>query len=223
LPIGHDRLEYSTQSLFRTSPTLKSAMEQAGGYCQQRGVPYAAVTNGHQTIAFIGARSDGLSPYDAPSLVFPSLQFMAARFIELWNTLSKPAIERVRQFAPDCSVRAAAVYLAINALASFAAFALTRLFGWDFGFSGSPQARDWVQCLVAGFGAMVLFRSSLFTVRAGDREIGFGPARENRILRRKVASPQRLNIQGPSQAAASSIGTRLQARPCRRHSAPWFS
>lgn len=77
---------------------------------------------------------------------------------------------------------AAAVYLAINALASLAAFALTRLFGWDFGFNGSPQAREWVQCLVAGFGAMVLFRSSLFTVRAGDREIGFGPARVLQVL-----------------------------------------
>src|ERR1017187_6767466 len=93
LPVGHDRLEYSISSLFRTSPPLKLAMEQVGGYCQRRGVPFAAVTNGHQLAAFIGSRNDGLSPYDGIALVFPSLEFMSTRFIELWNTISRPAIE----------------------------------------------------------------------------------------------------------------------------------
>jgi hypothetical protein len=62
LPVGHDRLGYSMQTLFRSSPALKTAMEQAGSYCQQRAVPYAAVTNGHQLVAFIGARTEQNPP-----------------------------------------------------------------------------------------------------------------------------------------------------------------
>lgn len=94
LPVGHDRLEYPIPSLFRLSPTLKAAMEQVGGYCQNRGVPFAAVTNGYQLVAFLGSRNDSLSPYEGTALVFPSLEFMSARFLDLWNTLSRPALEQ---------------------------------------------------------------------------------------------------------------------------------
>ncbi|MGD0498781.1 MAG: hypothetical protein ABSC23_10135 [Bryobacteraceae bacterium] len=93
LPVGHDRLEYSIPALLRTSPALKKAMEQVGGYCQQRGVPCAAVTNGHQLVVFVGSRADGLSPYEGACQVFPSLEFMAQRFVALWNALSKEAVE----------------------------------------------------------------------------------------------------------------------------------
>jgi hypothetical protein len=93
LPVGHDRLDYSVPSLLRLSPALKIAIHQVGGYCQNRGVPFAAVTNGHQLVAFIGSRNDGLSPYEGTALVFPSIEFMRARFLDLWNTLSRSALE----------------------------------------------------------------------------------------------------------------------------------
>jgi hypothetical protein len=93
LPVGHERIEYSIPSLLRTSNSLKAAMEQVGGYCQTRGVPFAVVTNGNQLVTFIASRSDGLSPYEGTALVFPSLTFASSHFLDFWNTLSKPALE----------------------------------------------------------------------------------------------------------------------------------
>jgi hypothetical protein len=73
---------------------------------------------------------------------------------------------------------AAMGYVLINAAASAAALAAILTFGWTFGLD--PQTdRDAVvaaQLLVAGFGSMALFRSSLFTVRVGDQDVGIGPS-----------------------------------------------
>jgi len=69
----------------------------------------------------------------------------------------------------------ALLYLALNGSASALALALIHLYGWNFGAS-SPTAVRWTQVLVAGVSAMALFRTSLFTVRAGDKDIGVGPS-----------------------------------------------
>ena len=61
------------------------------------------------------------------------------------------------------------------------ALALSRGYGWTFG-AGASVAR-WTQVLVAGLGAIALFRTSLFTVRAGDKDIGVGPATFLQIFR----------------------------------------
>ena len=45
------------------NPT-KSAIEQVLSYCQERGVPLAAISNGHQLILFLASRLDGISPLD---------------------------------------------------------------------------------------------------------------------------------------------------------------
>jgi predicted type IV restriction endonuclease len=45
VPVGKQQLEYSIPGLFRDSPNLKGAMEQAAQYCQSRGVPFAAISN----------------------------------------------------------------------------------------------------------------------------------------------------------------------------------
>lgn len=66
-------------------------------------------------------------------------------------------------------------YAAINAGASLAALALSRVFGWNFGLDDNDQVR-WTQVLVTGFGAMALFRSSLFIVRVAGQDIGAGPS-----------------------------------------------
>jgi hypothetical protein len=60
-------------------------------------------------------------------------------------------------------------YVAINSAASVGALGLIRANGW-FG-----TAR-WTQILMAGVSAMAFFRSSLFVVRAGDRDVGVGPS-----------------------------------------------
>ncbi len=75
----------------------------------------------------------------------------------------------------------ALLYVALNAAASLLALGLSRGYGWSFGAAG--ESVRWTQVLVAGVGAMALFRTSLFTVRAGDRDIGVGPGSFLEIFR----------------------------------------
>lgn len=73
--------------------------------------------------------------------------------------------------SPGSALRSlpAIFYVAINAAASaLALFIIHRNPSWF-----SPR---WEQDLVAGISSMALFRTSLFTVRAGDRDIGVGPS-----------------------------------------------
>jgi hypothetical protein len=94
LPVGSYRLEQPIPSLLRTTPELKAAMEQVARYCQQRGVPYAAVSNGHQLVVFVASRSDGKAPFDGTAIVFASLSHMRDSFLDLWNLVSKNALEQ---------------------------------------------------------------------------------------------------------------------------------
>lgn len=67
----------------------------------------------------------------------------------------------------------ALLYIVVNALASLFALNALRVFGW---LSDDVPLRElYKQVLVAGLGAMALFRSSLFVFRAGNSEINFGP------------------------------------------------
>ena len=77
--------------------------------------------------------------------------------------------------------RPALLYIALNVAASVLGLALIRSYGWTFG--PSSGSHRWTQVLVAGAGAMALFRTSLFTVRAGDRDIGVGPGSFLQIFR----------------------------------------
>jgi hypothetical protein len=71
------------------------------------------------------------------------------------------------------------LYVALNAAMALGALALIRSFGWRFGVDpsdGDSGALLATQLLVAGFGSAALFRTSLFTVRVGDEDIGVGPS-----------------------------------------------
>lgn len=92
LPVGVETLEYSLSTLFRDFPNLKSAIEQVAGYCQTRGVPFGVVTNGHQLVAFLATRNDGVAPFEGKAIVFDSLDRMLANYLDLWQTLSEPAV-----------------------------------------------------------------------------------------------------------------------------------
>jgi len=83
---------------------------------------------------------------------------------------------------PALYSRPAAIYLAINAAASAGALRLIHVFDLKFGAT-APAAVDWTRVLVAGVGAMAFFRTSLFTVRAGDKDIAVGPASFLQIFR----------------------------------------
>lgn len=71
-------------------------------------------------------------------------------------------------------VPAAWVYVLINAGAGVAALLLIEEFGWTFGASGDT-VNLW-RVLVAGFGAMAILRSSLFTARIGSQDVDVGPS-----------------------------------------------
>ena len=82
--------------------------------------------------------------------------------------------------APLQSLRSlpAILYIVLNVAASVGALALIHTFGWTFGVSGeaSAGAVRWTQVMAAGFGAMALFRTALFTVRAGAGISGSDPS-----------------------------------------------
>ncbi|HTT66010.1 MAG TPA: hypothetical protein VMG35_29370 [Bryobacteraceae bacterium] len=87
------------------------------------------------------------------------------------------AAEMVSRYrdAPQAALRTrpALVYIGLNLAASVLALAIIRGYNWTFNTTGAAQR--WTQVLVAGVGAMALFRTSLFVVRAGDRDISAGP------------------------------------------------
>ncbi len=84
------------QTLYQASPNLKSAMEQAANYCARRGVPIAVVTNGHQYVAFLGTRVDGINVDEGSALIFTSLSHMYDNFNEAWNCLSRHGVDDKR-------------------------------------------------------------------------------------------------------------------------------
>src|ERR1035437_5747357 len=58
LPAGNNSLEYSIPTLSRDNPNTEAAIKQVTRYCQDRGIPFAAVSNGHQIVTFIAVRTD---------------------------------------------------------------------------------------------------------------------------------------------------------------------
>ena len=60
-------------------------------------------------------------------------------------------------------------YIAINSVASLGALGLIHAGKWF-------ETSHWTQILMAGVSAMAFFRTSLFVVRAGDRDVGVGPS-----------------------------------------------
>jgi len=67
-------------------------------------------------------------------------------------------------------------YMLVNGSVAAVALWMVRLFGWQFvPGDGSPEISRWTEVLVAGLGAMAIFRSSLFVIGKEDQEISIGP------------------------------------------------
>lgn len=60
--------------------SLKDALKQAAGYCNDRAIPYACVTNGYQWLFFRGLSSEAQSWNDGRVIVFPSSEALIANF-----------------------------------------------------------------------------------------------------------------------------------------------
>ncbi len=85
-------------------------------------------------------------------------------------------VTRYRDSPTTALIRSPAIfYIFVNAIASGGAFALILAFDWKFGAKTAPGL-DAIRILVAGFGAMAFFRSSLFRLRLGDHDVEIGPS-----------------------------------------------
>ena len=92
IPSGFDGLLYPLERFRKEAPDVFKAIEQAMMYCQTRGVPFGAVCNGHQLVAFLESRTDSIAPMKGQALVLPSLIHMHGQFRELWDCLSPPGV-----------------------------------------------------------------------------------------------------------------------------------
>lgn len=86
------------KSLLMASKELKEAILQAQKYCASRGVPLAVITNGHQYVAFLASRIDGMSIDEGDALVFSSLEHLHTNFSLAWNNLSKGGVAENRLY-----------------------------------------------------------------------------------------------------------------------------
>jgi hypothetical protein len=67
------------------------------------------------------------------------------------------------------------IYILVNGSAAALALYVVRVFSWDFG-AQAADSRSFLQVLLAGFGALIVLRSSFFSVRVGEQDISLGPA-----------------------------------------------
>jgi hypothetical protein len=93
LPAGFTKPVCKLSTLTEPHKAIDSAIRQAMHYCQDRSIPLGAVCNGHQLIAFLGSRADGIPPIEGNCLVFYSLSDMLSQFRMVWDNLSRPGVE----------------------------------------------------------------------------------------------------------------------------------
>lgn len=92
LPAGFNRRVCKIATLVEGDKAVDAAVRQAMGYCHERSIPLGAVCNGHQLIAFLGSRADGVPAMAGNCIVFHSLEDMLGNFRLLWDNLSGPGI-----------------------------------------------------------------------------------------------------------------------------------
>ncbi len=92
LPAGFTKQSCKIQTLTEGDKAIDAAVRQAMRYCQERSIPLGAVCNGHQLIAFLGSRPDGVPPMQGNCLVFYSLSDTLTHFRVLWDNISRPGI-----------------------------------------------------------------------------------------------------------------------------------
>jgi hypothetical protein len=89
-------------------------------------------------------------------------------------------------------------YLLINMAAGIAALLIVKKLGI---FTGTKAPRLYA-ILLAGFGAIAFFRSSLFTVRVGDTDVGIGPSA---LLQSLLSASDRMIDRDQAQGRATDV------------------
>jgi GTPase SAR1 family protein len=96
LPAGLGAGVAKLETVIDGNPAVAGAARQVLRYCQDRGVPIAVFTNGHQLVAFVANRGDGVPPLKGRALIFESLEAMRGAFQVLWDNMSPAGIELMR-------------------------------------------------------------------------------------------------------------------------------
>lgn len=81
----------SLRSICSLSKDFKLAFEQAHRYCAERGIQIGVVSNGAQTVVFLGVRNDGVPPADSKCLFFNGFDELLQNFPRLWQAISPMA------------------------------------------------------------------------------------------------------------------------------------
>lgn len=92
LPTTLNKSVLKVETLIENNKEFSDAIEQAIGYCQKRGIPYAAVTNGRQWVFLLGARIDGITSENGKCIAYSSLDNMVENFRELWDLVTPEAL-----------------------------------------------------------------------------------------------------------------------------------
>ena len=85
------------KDIFAVSQTAESAIRQVQAYCNDSGVEFAVVCNGHQLIAFAAIRI-GQPWLNGKALVIKNLQQMYTEFHTIWQCLSPDGVLEKRLF-----------------------------------------------------------------------------------------------------------------------------
>ena len=93
VPAGFSQRTCKIRTIAALNDEIKEAIGQVLNYCNERGVGVAVVCNGHQVIAFLASRHDGVPPLEGMCLVFASLEEMFSDFRTFWDSLSRPGTE----------------------------------------------------------------------------------------------------------------------------------
>jgi hypothetical protein len=75
-------------ALYALRGGVAAALDQVEQYAQRRGSPFAVICNGHQLVAFVASRQDGVAPRSGRALVFDSPKELVDGFHDLWETLT---------------------------------------------------------------------------------------------------------------------------------------
>src|SRR4051812_24618685 len=75
LPVPLER-RAELRTVIESGTAARDAVEQVTAYANARSMPFAAICNGHQLVAFVATRDDGVRPKDGRALVFASAEEM---------------------------------------------------------------------------------------------------------------------------------------------------
>ena len=83
-------------SILALGGEAEKAIRQAQGYCGTRGIEIGVATNGHQLIAFLASRNDGVAPLEGRCLVIDGFEQLLEQFPNVWQTLSPAGVAERR-------------------------------------------------------------------------------------------------------------------------------